>query len=349
MVNYISLKEFGTIISTEEYLIDKNNNNIITEFKYTAENINDNIKYIEISSDLSINKFDLFYNNSIKYKLSNNTISNTNFNSKNINRLDKYIDYINNIDKDKLVLPAKVYNYSNSTTKMLDSYSIDITVNNKDINIGPIPRNCELLVDGNTAIARDDNNIINYIFFNNGYRVLEVDKDNITRLDIISFNEDNTTNITKLHNITTSPLMNTEDLNIIAGEIDYNKTKHNISYDKYGIINNISNDNMLYEVLAYDDSKLGEIDIISSIHKLYYDNFNIGLDTSKDIYCLDQLDFETAGDRFITYTKQIAIIDKDKLSSFIEALKYANEQSDHPMIKYTLLLPKTDKELYKDL
>ena len=330
-MDILNAKNYGDILSTEEYLIDKENNNIISNFTYIGNNKVSNFidGKFKINADLYSDENGRRYYTTIEAKLKNkDKIVNIDFKTSQILSIDKYLSYVDKmIDKDN-ILPAKVYRYENSTNKTETDYIINITYNGSDISIGPINKDSEVLVDRNKAIV-SCNNIISeiYIFHINGYRILEIAEDgNINSFSDIVFTSSNICKEARLSNFikNTSILSNIPDLSIIA--MLYNNSL-NLKYDEFGIMNDEMN-NTLYEYCYFED---GNIDTIMSLHPLYYDMSDSSINCNDNIYCLEQLEYNY-DIRFTRYSKQIYEINKDKINILKEDIKSA-QNSDHPVLE----------------
>ncbi len=332
-MDFIKLEDYGTIISTEEYIVDKRNG-AIANFAYTANNkITDHTDGLfEVTSDLYGDEDGLKYYTRIKAKMKNqDKFVDINFKTPSIIAIDKYINYVNKMIEKDDSLPARTYRYDNSSIKTEDGYSILISYGHTDIAIGPIDKNSEVLVDGNQVIVSCDNKVSAiYIFYNGGYRIIEINDDgtfnSLTNIVFSSSSKYKEIELSKFEQ-NSSILSNIPNLSILPTHLEDGDIL-DLEYDEYGIVNKSSGNNILYEKCYFED---GITDTVMSLHPLYSDMLDASRSYNYRIYCLDQLDYNY-DDRFAKYTRQLCKVDEDKLITLKENIKNG-ENSDHPVLE----------------
>ena len=333
----INLKNFGDIISTEEYIIDKENK-VVAQFNYKGKDIETKYTYGNILISATYIKDDNNERNEVVIKQKtkkSEKIANITFNSApRVLPLYAYKNIIEDIFSDKskdVVLTAKKYTYESSTSKSEKDFDVSITCNNTDVTL-TFDIDYEVLVDGRVVIARKGKEKeILYIIGDKSYKKIENNCsgniDTITYVDfsypdepkVITFNTfDVNDNILAFisHYMVLPYAMN------VDGGIDVQ-----FDYDTYGLLYSSSLHNVLNEGIYLDD-KCKNLDYKISIHPLYYDDFNNELIYGNNLYCLDQIENES--ERFIKATRRVYKIDDSKLEELDSLLKDA-EYSDHPV------------------
>ena len=137
----INLKNFGEIISTEEYLIDKEKK-VVAQFNYKGKDIETKDTTGDILISATYIKDDNNERNEVVIKQKtkkSEKIANITFNSApRVLPLYAYKKIIEEIFSDKakdVVLTAKKYTYESSTSKSEKDFDIFITCNNTDVTL----------------------------------------------------------------------------------------------------------------------------------------------------------------------------------------------------------------------
>ena len=332
----INLKNFGEIISTEEYLIDKEKK-VVAQFNYNGKDIETKYTYGDILISATYIKDDNNERNEVVIKQKtkkSEKIANLTFNSApRVLPLYAYKNIIEDIFSDKskdLVLTAKKYTYESSTSKSEKDFNISVTCNNTDVTL-TFDIGYEVLVDGRVVIARKGKEKeILYIIGDKSYKKIENNCsgniDTITYVDfsypdepkVITFNTfDVNNNILAFisHYMVLPYAMNVDGIN------------DQFDYDTYGLLYSSNLHNVLNEGIYLND-KDKTLDYKISIHPLYYDDFNNELIYGNNLYCLDQIENES--ERFVNVTRRVYKIDDSKLEE-LDSLLGDAEYSDHPV------------------
>ena len=332
----INLKNFGEIISTEEYIIDKEKK-VVAQFNYKGKDVETKDTTGDILISATYIKDDNNERNEVNIKQKtkkSGKIANITFNSApRVLPLYAYKNIIEDIFSDnskELVLTAKKYTYESSTSKSEKDFDVSITCNNTDVTL-TFDIDYEVLVDGRVVIARKGKEKeILYIIGDKSYKKIENNCsgniDTITYVDfsypdepkVITFNTfDVNDNILAFisHYMVLPYAMNVDGIN------------NQFDYDEYGLLYLSSLHNVLNEGIYLDD-KCRTLDYRISIHPLYYDDFNNELIYGNNLYCLDQIENES--ERFVKVTRRVYKIDDNKLEELDSLLRDA-EYSDHPV------------------
>ena len=333
----INLKNFGEIISTEEYIIDKEKK-VVAQFNYKGKDVETKYTTGDILISSTYIKDDNNERNEVNIKQKtkkSGKIANLIFNSApRVLPLYAYKNIIEDIFSDKskdLVLTAKKYTYESSTSKSEKDFDVSITCNNTDVTL-TFDIDYEVLVDGRIVIARKGKEKeILYIIGDKSYKKIENNCsgniDTITYVDfsypdepkVITFNTFDVNNniLAFISHYMVLPYA----MNVDGGINDQ------FDYDAYGLLYFSSLHNVLNEGIYLDD-KCKNLDYKISIHPLYYDDFNNELIYGNNLYCLDQIENES--ERFVKVTRRVYKIDDNKLEELDSLLRDA-EYSDHPV------------------
>ena len=334
-MNKINLEDYGEIISTEEYLIDKEYK-LISSFLYEG---NVDTKYtegkIEINSSFiredDISKYEVCIEHKCK---DSNNIAILRFNTKKLLPLYEYKNIIEDILSNKskdIKLPAKKYTYESASEKTENDFTINVTCNNTDVSF-IFEKGYELIVDGRVVFGKKDNDkTILYIIGDKSYKKIENDMSgNIDTISYVDFscNEPYVVNLSD-YKSNSSICYLISHLMTVPEKMTINNNQNIIfEYDEYGLLISSSIDSVLNEGVFFNDN---DLDYKLSVHPLYYDNFNTELIHGNNIYCLDILINES--DKYYKYIRQLYRIDPLKIIKLDLDLK-EGENSKYPVIQF---------------
>ena len=332
----INLKNFGKIISTEEYIIDKEKK-VVAQFNYKGKDVETKDTTGDILISATYIKDDNNERNEVNIKQKakkSGKIANITFNSApRVLPLYAYKNIIEDIFSDKskdLILTAKKYTYESSTSKSEKDFDISITCNNTDVTL-TFDIDYEVLVDGRVVIARKGKEKeILYIIGDKSYKKIENNcSGNIDTITYVDFSYPDEPKVITFNtfDVNDNILAFISHYMVLPYAMNIDGINNQFDYDEYGLLYSSSLHNVLNEGIYLDD-KDKTLDYKISIHPLYYDDFNSELIYGNNLYCLDQIENES--ERFVKVTRRVYKIDDNKLEELDSLLRDA-EYSDHPV------------------
>ena len=338
----INLKKYGKVISTEEYLIDKENF-LIAEFNYIGET-NTDTKYTE--GQMSISSYFVIDDSVKKHEVeilqkskSSEKVARLNFSTYKVLPLYGYKNLIESIFSNKtkdIELDAKKYTYESSNIKSETDFSIVVNCNNTDITL-TFDSEYTVVVNGRTVIAKSKDNTSNqivYIIGDMSYMKVEIKHptliDSISFVDFSCSGEPNVVDL-DMYSTENSILSVIEQYSSLPCRLNNGVKNIKLEYDEFGLLKKSSLDNVLFEEVYIGED---ELDYKASLHPLYFDYFNTELIYGNNYYCLEQL--ENISEKFYRFTKQIYKINDDKTEDVNSILK--EKESDHPLIELVNIL-----------
>ena len=332
----INLKNFGEIISTEEYIIDKEKK-VVAQFNYKGKDIETKYTYGNILISATYIKDDNNERNEVVIKQKtkkSEKIANLTFNSApRVLPLYAYKNIIEDIFSDKskdLVLTAKKYTYESSTSKSEKDFDVSIICNNTDVTL-TFDIDYEVLVDGRVVIARKGKEKeILYIIGDKSYKKIENNcSGNIDTITYVDFSYPDEPKVITFDTfgINDNILSFISHYMVLPYGMNADGIDAQFDYDTNGLLCSSSLHNVLNEGIYLNNTDK-TLDYKISIHPLYYDDFNNELIYGNNLYCLDQIENESG--RFVKVTRRVYKIDDSKLEELNSLLRDA-EYSDHPI------------------
>lgn len=308
----IDLNEFGELISKQEWISSKGK---IENFIYLGTNKTySGDKYVIIDGE---DKGDGRYNCLIYIpEETNEAIGNINISD--ISTLSKILSISDEIKNDTINV---VYTYQNAKEKGIDTYKVKL---NSSVEL-ELDKDVTVVTDKKYFVKEihQDQKEIHYELHDYGFVCTEADESKTYFLNDVKSCVPESNSII-LTDIITNPDIATSIPNLTNlprfTSYHYDKDLKFLSYftyDEYGILKDGTD--CLYEAYCFDeyDNPI----FISSLHPLYFDNFDTGLVPGKNKFCVEQIDRALDSD-IIIYSKEVYDIkDPDKIKELVELIK----------------------------
>lgn len=352
MENLFRPEDYGKIISTLEYIVDRKIGRVCS-YSFSKDDVVSKLSKgtIHLEGNYIKDEVSSGYDNNIIHTSKD---KGTEFNINYFSTRPYKLYHILEIEDTKLNgdvssvsgILQNVITYEESNNKMEDNFTIDFkfynNISDVDLDIDIIvPKNCKAVLYQNAVhIIDEETNILRelYIVLNNiisHYEIRYNDKKFTNNtLSLIDFSTPQNMSTIELSNFEsfTNILSGIPEIYTVPKVMKKDGTIYDLIYTDSGILTNVydGKDPVDYNILFEEVYNMeDEYDFtIASLHPFIYSEFDSGLFNTGRLFCLDELISED--DRFFRFVRRVYDINEDKYDDFINKI---HEDYNEPVLE----------------